>query len=100
MNKRKVWQTIKRRQMPQGLQLVKNKWVFEIKRDGQFCARLVACGYSQIPGVDFQNSYAPTINDVTWRILLILILMNKYKAKIVDVETAFLYGELEEDIYM
>ena len=63
-------------------------------------ARLVACGYSQIPGVDFQNSYAPTISDVTWRILIVLMILKRYKAKIIDVETAFLYGELEEDIYM
>jgi hypothetical protein len=39
-------------------------------RNGIFRARLVACGYSQIPGVDFQESYAPVINDVTFRILL------------------------------
>ena len=95
-----VWRTIKRRDMPSGRRLVKNKWIFDIKRDGRFRARLVACGYSQVPGIDFQNSYAPTINDVTWRILLVLMVLKNYEGRVVDVETAFLYGELEEDIYM
>ena len=74
--------------------------MFDVKRDGRFRARLVACGYTQIPGIDFQNSYAPTINNVTWRLLLILMITRRYDAKIVDVETAFLYGELDEEIYM
>ena len=100
MINRGVWRTIKRRDMPTGRRLVKNKWVFDIKRDGRFRARLVACGYSQVPGIDFQNSYAPTINDVTWRILLVLMVLRKYEGRVVDVETAFLYGELDEDIYM
>ena len=65
-----------------------------------FKVRLVACGYSQIPGVDFSESYAPVINDVSWRILIIAMLVWKLDAKIIDVLTAFLYGDLEEEIYM
>jgi len=60
----------------------------------------VACGYSQIPGVDFTEAYSPVIHDVTWRILLVLYLTKRYHAKIIDIETAFLYGDLEEEIYM
>jgi len=97
---RGVWRKIKRSDVPNGRRLVKHKWVFDIKRSGRFRARLVACGYSQIPGVDFQHSFAPTISDVSWRILIIAMLLFNYDAKIVDVETAFLHGELEEDIYM
>jgi len=100
MNNRRVWRKMKRSEVPKGRRLVKHKWVFDIKRNGRFRARLVACGYSQIPGVDFQNSFAPTISDVSWRILIIAMLLFNYDAKIVDVETAFLHGELEEDIYM
>jgi hypothetical protein len=39
---------------------------FKIKGNGVFRARLVACGYSQVPGVDFNESYAPVINDVSF----------------------------------
>ncbi len=71
-----------------------------MKRNGVFRARLVACGYSQIPGVDFSKNYSPVVNDITFRLLLLLIIKMGLSAKIVDVETAFLYGELEEEIYM
>ena len=100
MTEHNVWTVIKRNTMPEGRRCVKSKWIFDVKRDGRYKARLVACGYSQIPGVDFVESYAPVINDITWRILLIAKLMRNYSAKIVDVETAFLHGELDEEIYM
>eukprot|EP00980_Cylindrotheca_fusiformis_P026468 scaffold16219_cov100-Cylindrotheca_fusiformis.AAC.1 len=100
MNKRQVWRVIEKVKVPKNCRLVKCKWVFDVKRDGRFRARLVACGYTQIPGVDFQNSFAPTINDITWRLLLILLLVNNYDAKIIDVETAFLLGDLDEEIFM
>jgi Reverse transcriptase (RNA-dependent DNA polymerase) len=69
----------------------------QIKRNGIFRARLVACGYSQIPGID---CFAPVINDVTLRILLIIMLVWNLKGKVVDIETAFLHGELKEKIHM
>ena len=50
---------------------MKSKWVSNVKRDGTFKARLVACGYTQIPGIDFNESHSPVINDVTWRVLLV-----------------------------
>ena len=86
--------------MPSGRRCVKHKWVFDIKRDGTFKARLVACGYSQIPGVDFTDVYSPLVHDVTFRIMLVAELEWKLKSKIVDVESAFLNGKLEEEIYM
>ena len=60
----------------------------------------MACGYSQIPGVDYTENYAPVINDIAWRILLIAKLVWGLDAIIIDVETAFLYGDLKEQIYM
>ena len=100
MNRNGVWRKIKRRDIPSGRRCVKHKWVLEIKRNGIFRARLVACGYSQIPGVDFTEFYAPVLSDVAFRVLLTLMLVNKYDAMIMDVETAFLHGELEEEIFM
>ena len=86
--------------MPENRRCVKHKWVFAIKRNGTFRARLVACGYSQIPGVDFTENYAPVVQDVTWRIVLIIGMLLKLKFTILDVETAFLHGKLDEEIYM
>jgi len=89
MAKRVVWTVIERKAMPVGHRCVKCKWVFKIKRSGVFIARFVACGYSQIPGVDFTENYSPVVNDVTFRLLLLIWIYFKLTAKIVDVETAF-----------
>jgi Reverse transcriptase (RNA-dependent DNA polymerase) len=61
---------------------------------------LVACGYSQVPGFDFNESSAPVINDVSFRVMLIIQLTWGLQATIIDVETAFLHGNLQEEIYM
>ena len=100
MNTRQVWRKIKRIEIPANRRCVKSKWVFKIKRDGTFRARIVACGYSQIPGVDFSDNYAPVVNDITFRLMLIVLIIYALSSKIADVETAFLYGALEEVIFM
>ena len=89
MNKRHVWRLINRRDIPPNRRCVKCKWVFNIKRNGVFRARLVACGYSQIPGVDFSENYSPVVHDITFRLLLLAMILFSLSAKIVDVETAF-----------
>jgi hypothetical protein len=101
MINRKVWTKIKRAKIPPGRRCVKHKWVFKIKRNGIHQARLVACGYSQIPGIDHDEVYAPVVNDVTYHIVLLCMLIWKVAGKIVDVETAFLHGDLDGiEIYM
>ncbi|KAL7568636.1 hypothetical protein ACA910_022734 [Epithemia clementina (nom. ined.)] len=95
-----VWRFVKRKEISKSRRLVGSKWVFKIKRDGTSRARLVALGYSQVPGVDFSDNFAPVVNDVTFRIVLTRKLVEKLAALSIDVETAFLYGELEEEIYM
>ena len=100
MVKRKVWRQIKKRDIPPDRRCVKCKWVFKIKRNGVFQARLVACGYSQIPGVDFTENYSPVVNDIRFRLFLHAKMLFGLDAKIVDMETAFLYGDLEEEIFM
>jgi hypothetical protein len=74
IKEKEFYEKICKSELPNWYTYIKNKWVFEIKRNGTFRARLVACGYSQVPGVGFQESFAPVINDVTFRILLIMML--------------------------
>ena len=100
MLKNGVWRVIDQNRMPRNRRCVKCKWVFKIKRNGVFRARLVACGYSQIAGVDFSENYSPVVNDISFRIGLIVMIVWRLTGKLVDVETAFLNGDLEEDIYM
>ena len=96
----KVWHVVNKSSVPKDRRLIKNKWVFDIKRTGIFRARLVACGYSQIPGIDFEDYYSPVVNDAVFRIVIILQIIWNLKAVIIDIETAFLHGELNESIYM
>ena len=100
MKECKVWETVPRSSIPSNCRCVKHKWVFDIKRNGTFRARLVACGYTQVPGIDFTEAYSPVVNDVVFRIMIVLQMVWKLHAKIIDVETAFLHGELEEEIWM
>jgi Reverse transcriptase (RNA-dependent DNA polymerase) len=63
----------------------------------------VACGYSQIPGIDFEDVYSPVINDATFRVVLLIQLIQlilKLKARLADVEVAFLHGDLDKEIYI
>ena len=74
--------------------------VIDIKRSGLVKVRLVACGYSQVPGIDFAEVFSPVCNDATFRIVLILMIVWGLDSLIFDVITAFLTGNLEEEIYM
>ena len=89
MESRRVWTKVKKSEMEKGRRCVKCKWVLEIKRSGIFRARLVACGYSQVAGVDFVDIFSPVANDVSFQILLIMLIMLKLHSVIFDVETAF-----------
>jgi hypothetical protein len=71
-----------------------------MKRNGIFRARLVVSGYSQVPGIDFSEIFAPVLNDVSFRIMLIVKLVGNMTSTVVDIEIAFLHGDLDEDIYM
>ena len=74
--------------------------MFKIKRDGTYRARLVALGYSQIPGIDYKDNFAPVAHDVSFRIALARMMVEKLDSLVMDVETAFLYGDIEEEIFM
>ena len=101
MNKRKVWRIIKWLEVPRDRRLAGHKWVFKKKKNGVFRVRLVTLGYSQIPGIDFTENYAPVVSDITFRIVLLLAHILSLKMELIDIETAFLYGELEDaEIYM
>ena len=89
INKCCVWQKIKRSQIPSDQRCVKSKWVFKIKCNGVYRARIVACGYSQIPGVDFSENYLPVVNDINNSLLIVAMIIFHLSAKIVDIEFAF-----------
>ena len=89
MIERGVWRKTDRKRIPSNRRLIGHKWVFKIKRDGTYRARLVALGYSQIPGVDYTDNFAPVAHDVSFRIALAKMMVEKQDSLVMDVETAF-----------
>lgn len=92
-------------ELPPDRQAISCKWVFKVKRnsDGQierFKARLVVRGFSQRPGLDYGETFAPVATIDSIRILLALAASKRMKLLHFDITTAFLNGNLEEEIYM
>ena len=100
MIERGVWRKTDRKKIPSNRRLIGNKYEFKIKRDGTYRARLVALGHSQIPGVDYADKFAPVAHDVSFRIALAKMMVEKLDSLVMDVETAFLSGDIEEEIFM
>ena len=81
------------------------KWLFRIKRnpDGsihRYKARLVAKGFTQTPGTDFHETFAPVIRPQTVKVILTLALRHSWSMHQLDINNAFLQGKLTETVYM
>ena len=86
--------------IPNYRRLIENKSEFKIKRYGTYRAGVVALGYSQTPGVDYTKNFASLAQDESFRIALARIMVEMLVSLVMDVETAFLYGEIDEEIFM
>ena len=95
-----VWRHVKRNDCPNYHRLVGCRWLFKVKRKNVYHARLVAIGFSKIPGVDFADNYSPVVNDVTFRVVVGILLIQNLKGKVVDIYNVFLNRDLEYEIYM
>jgi len=97
-----VWEEC---ELPAGRDAIGCRWVYKCKigSDGavaRYKARLVAKGYSQREGLDYGEVFAPVVKFTTLRTLLALAATSGDSVFQMDVDTAFLYAPVEEDIYM
>lgn len=102
LKRNEVWTLVDR---PVDENIVDNKWVLRIKRKpngdiDRYRARLVARGFSQIEGIDYNETYAPVVNASIVRLLMAYAAKEGLEISQFDVKTAFLYGYLDEKIYM
>ena len=102
LQKNDVWELV---DLPKRLKAVGSKWVFNIKTDAEgsverFKARLVAQGLSQKPGIDYDDTFSPVARFESVRTVIALAMQNDLKLHQIDVTTAFLYGDLKDEVYM
>ena len=92
--------------LPLGRKAVQSKWVFKLKPDPKsdtgvkFKCRIVAKGFSQKAGIDYAETYSPVVKLKSFRELCAIAVERDMHIHHMDVSTAFLHGELKEDIYM
>jgi Reverse transcriptase (RNA-dependent DNA polymerase) len=97
---RKAWVIEPKSKVPKGRKIIGNRWVYAEKDDGTFRSRTVAKGFSHIPGQDFQEHHSPVVHDTAFRVVLVQKLVYNLHSRQFDIVTAFLYGLLDEEIYM
>jgi Reverse transcriptase (RNA-dependent DNA polymerase) len=92
-------------ELPRGKRTIGNRFVFDVKSkaDGRldkFKCRLVVQGFSQRPGIDYGETFAPVAHYESQRILMALAVKLGLKVRQADVLNAFLCGEIDVEIFM
>ena len=97
-----VWELVA---LPENRQVVGSKWVYKVKVDGdgqveRYKARLVAQGYTQRKGADYDETFSPVVRMESLRTVVGMAVRNGMRLHQLDVTTAFLNGKLNEVVYM
>ena len=97
-----VWEL---QELPKGRKTVGSKWVFRKKFNEEgaverYKARIVAQGYSQKPGLDYDETFCPVVRFESLRMLIALSVQNDLTMHQMDITSAFLNGDLKEEVYM
>ena len=102
LTQNKTWELVP---LPKDKKVLPCKWVYKKKFTSldakpKYKARLVAKGFKQEYGIDFEEIFSPVVKMTTLRVMLGLVATENLELKQMDVNTAFLQGDLDEEIYM
>ena len=96
-----TWELI---ELSAGKKALHNKWKYRIKNEHNgskhYKARLVVKGFQENEGIDYTKIFSPIMKMLTIRLVLGMVVAENLHLEQLDVKTAFLHGNLEEDIYM
>jgi hypothetical protein len=100
--KNDVWEVVPR---PEGKSVVTSKWLYKLKHaaDGsieKYKARFMAQGFSQVEGVDYDETFAPVAGYTSIKVVISIAAEMGWKIHQMDVKTTFLNGLIEEEVYI
>jgi len=90
--------------VPKGKTLIRTRWVFAVKHDEnnnitKYKARVVAKGFTQVHGIDYDLTYSPTLNTDSFRLLVHIAAKFHWKIIQLDIKSAYLNANLDKEIY-
>jgi hypothetical protein len=93
----RAFEVVEREKIPQGPKVLPTTWVMRKKASGRYKARITARGFEQREGEHYDScdKSSPVVNDITIRIILVLIVVAGFSAEVVDVKGAFLTAEFD-----
>ena len=95
-----VYKLVPRSTFPPGTRVYKSRWVFKVKADNTHKARLVVGSWGQVPGKDCGITYALVCRLQSVRMLLTIAAEMDWEVVQLDVKTAFLYADIEEEVFV
>lgn len=100
--KNETWTLVEK---PKNQKVIDNKWVFKVKKNPdesieRYKARLVGRGFTQEYGIDYMETFSPVVRFDSLRAIMAVVAEKKMHMLQFDVKTAFLNGDLEEDVFM
>ncbi|KAK5996264.1 Retrovirus-related Pol polyprotein from transposon TNT 1-94 [Cladobotryum mycophilum] len=102
LKENQTWELV---DLPQNRKALRGKWVYKVKRDAngmvsRHKARYVVKGFDQREGIDYHETFASVVKSMTYKAIFALAASEDLEIEQMDVKTAFLYGTVDEEIYM